>query len=415
MLDRMLQLVGGFFTGIVWMVAGLGAAALLTGALSVLGFRIMIFGGPVVALLVMLLMARAARVSQRRRGRSVLMHVAQAVRLNLPLPPMLHAAAAGSSTWTGERMQALAALLARGVSLGEALRHAVPEIPPAQVVRIAAAERIGRLAQVLPSITAQARRRDAGEGLESRLATSYGLVVGTAMALLLALLGIIIVPKFHRIFQDFDTELPWLTRMVFTVSQVYSLPLLLAAATMAAGLAGWSLRAIFRGPLDIGGVMSPLVDPLLWRLPVAGGVQRDRGLAQAWELTAEAMRAGLPLPEAVEQAATLRINAVLRSRLLQWSMAMRNGEPVDRAAAAAGLPGVDRGLIATAATTGDMINTLSFLARYHDQRFSRVAAVLAAAGMPLVVIVLALLVGTIVVAFFLPLTNLIQSVSHSAL
>lgn len=408
MLERVMNIVVACFVGVMWMAAGVGAVVLLTGILGAMGMRIMVIGGPVAALLLMLLFARAARVSQRRRGLTVLMHVGQAVRLNLPLPAMLRAGAADGTGSTAQRMRSLSESLARGNSLGESLSRAVPEIPPGVVARVAAAERVGRLPQILPSIATQSRRRDAGEGIESRLATSYAMVVGTAMALMLGMMGIVIVPKFHWIFKDFDSELPRLTRIVFDLSQTYSLPLLLVSAAMAAGLAGWSLRALFRGPLDVAGALSPLIDPLLWSLPVTGGIQRDRGLAQAWELVAQAMRAGMPLPEALEEAATLRINRVLRSRLLQWSAALRSGEPLERAVAMANLPSADHGLIATAAMTGDLINTMEFLSRYHDQRFSRIAAVLSGTAMPLVVIGLAALTGAIVVAFFLPLVTLIE-------
>jgi type II secretory pathway component PulF len=56
-----------------------------------------------------------------------------------------------------------------------------------------------------------------------------------------------------------------------------------------------------------------------------------------------------------------------------------------------------------------------FLARYYRTRFSRTAALLRGATVPAIVFLFALLVGCIAMAMFLPMNNLIDSLSTHAL
>ena len=72
-------------------------------------------------------------------------------------------------------------------------------------------------------------------------------------------------------------------------------------------------------------------------------------------------------------------------------------------------------MISTGAAAGNLGEVMRFLARYYGGRFSRVATLVRGMVMPFVVIVLATMIGAFVVAMFLPLVDLIQSVAGSAI
>lgn len=408
-MDRLLKLIVWSILSVGWAIAGVGAVAIITMAFTVFGFSLMVWLGPIGALLLLVLIATGARQSQRRRGRTVLLHVAQAVRLNLPLGAMRKAGAADGRGATARRLDMLGALLASGASLGESLPVAVPELPPQAVARIAVAERLGRLPQLLPSLLTDARQRDLAVNPQTTFAASYGMVILIAMLLILGGLGVIIAPKFERIFEHFDTAMPPITQWVFHFSGMYTVLLLIVAVPMAALLAGWSLRACFLPREDVAGWLSPVLDPVVWVLPVAGGIARARGLAEAWSVLAEAVRTGLPLPEAIDAAAELRINFVLRQRLRRWARLIREGEPPDVAARRCALPASDCGLIATALRGGELADTLDLIACCHAHRHSRAAALLTAAATPLIVLVLAVVVAVITIGLFMPLVTLIET------
>src|SRR5580658_4693247 len=98
------------------------------------------------------MLIRSWRIWRAAPAPKVLSYLEQAVRLNLPLPGMLAAAAAGAQGATRNRLLALRNLLEQGVSLDIALAAVLPEISPSVGNRIAVAARGGRLESALRRI-----------------------------------------------------------------------------------------------------------------------------------------------------------------------------------------------------------------------------------------------------------------------
>ena len=86
---------------------------------------------------------------RERHGRIALQYVEQAVRQNLPLPAMLHAAASGESGGLRRQLLRLAGYIESGATLGEAMERSLPGIPRRNVALIDAAEQLGILPVVL--------------------------------------------------------------------------------------------------------------------------------------------------------------------------------------------------------------------------------------------------------------------------
>lgn len=404
MIFRVLQFV---LSAVFWLVAGALALLVISGPMFVMPIVGWVIG-PVGGLMMLLIIARSARRVRRSRGFMVLNYLKQAVRLNLPIPPMLTAARVSENGTLGSRLGAVCGALEEGQSVGEALQSNVPELPSRTVNLISAGERIGRLPSVLENLTTEERSRPHDHSYSHVFGWNYGVILILFIALVLSGIAYFIMPKFVEIFEDFDVVLPWQTAMTFQIIGNLGASLLLLTLLIVIALAGWALQQSLHG---IEGATRPLrsiTDRLIWITPVARSVARDRGLGDACGLIAEALKAGDSLESAVFVAGELKTNAVLRRRLQRFADALRVGRSLRDAAEDARLPKLMVGLLATGQAVSDPVRVFDFLARYYANRFSRTATLIQASVLPGIVMIAAIAVGWIVYSVMLPLIVLIE-------
>ena len=392
-----------------WMLA---AGVLLFGV----GVAIGVVVGPpagylaAVAMLALLpMLVRMAQTLRRRRAAAAIAYLEQAVRLNLPLSRMLYAAQRGERGPIVERLGMLRQLLEDGHSVGAAVEVALPEVAERDAALIEASERIGRLPQALHAIVAQhaadAARRHSNELTFYR---TYPFVMAAVTASVLAMLMIFVIPKYEQIFRDFAMTLPPITTGTPRAARVAG-PLVLAAVAAAVlvwtGAALWQMFRPVRFASVFGG---GVIDRVVWATPVAHGIARDRGLADALTLVAGALDNGVTIERALGEASTLDINRVLQERLTRWAEGVMGGMGLAEAARAAPMPPIVAGMLASALGAGAAAEVFRFLGRYYHTRYSRVAALVQGATVPIVVFVFAAIVTCVALSLFLPITSMID-------
>ena len=344
----------------------------------------------------------------------ILAYLQQTVQLNLPISTMLRAAERSERgvlrQWYGD----LAVALESGGELGLSMSQTVGAMPRRSCDLVAAAERIGRLPQILARLVSRDRRANQATPWETPFGHPwlYGLLVVVVLGVVLLGCTIIIVPKFEKIFDDFGIALPLATRVLQTVSHW-----LLGRAYPAQWVPGLlylvcvPLLLVFVWPLVRNGIGRTVLDRVAWHVPFVHALVRDLGLADVCHILAEATHAGVPLGSALEEAAQLDLNGVLRDRIQHWGQEVRSGRPPHEAARLAGMHELLVGMLSTAQSTDDAPRVFGFLARYYESRFSRTLTLLQGAWVPGIVLVLGVAVGFFAVAMFLPLVELIWSAS----
>jgi type II secretory pathway component PulF len=362
---------------------------------------------PPIVILLLAVTVRVVRAIRHRHGMMVLTYLEQAARLNLPLPRMLAAAQQAEPRRLRERLGRLRQFLEEGYPIGDALDEAVPEIPRRAVAIAGAAERVGQLPQALGRLLAEERARAGADGSAMPFYHAYPVMMLVMVVGVLGMILVFIIPKFEQIFRDFGLPLPPVTRFVVEVGRDFGPLVLLVGVALLIGYLGRWLWDIThpRRPLEL-----RFLGRLVWYLPVAHGVARDRGLADACELLADALAAGSPADRALNEAASLRTNVVLRGRLEEWADLVASGVPLADAARSAGMPALLVGMLATARASDDAADVFAFLGRYYRARFSRTATLLEAAVVPAVSIGFGLVVGLICMGLFVPLVRLADQV-----
>jgi type II secretory pathway component PulF len=331
--------------------------------------------------------ASLIRSEARTRAAAILGYLEQAVRLNLPLPQMIWAAARSESGPVRWRLQLLHAHLDTGEPIDLAIELSVPEIPLATLNAIRGADRIGRLPHTLARLCRIAAAPEDPSGGRDTFYCAYlpAVLLGTANLLLLeeSLLG----PRLLAMLRSYHVAAPLPLRWLEMIGDI---PLLIFSLVMASVLLLWLIYS-YRTTLMRGRRLhwrwgGKVIDRLFWSLPVVGGFQRDQAVAGLCDFLADAIDAGQPFDEALVHAADAQGNSVFRRRVMHWAAALRDGRPIDESARAVGMPELLTGMIAPIRRADELVQVFTWLARYFENRVRRAATLAQSVAVPLSVV-----------------------------
>jgi type II secretory pathway component PulF len=348
---------------------------------------------PLYCIVPILIGVAIVRAMRRRRVGTVLAHVEEAVRLNLPLTDMMRAASNSESLKTRERLMVLHDNLQVGQPLALALYNALPEMPPSDARAIAAAMRIGSLPRELRRML---KRYIPTDGLSPNLDRYYRSYTALVSILLLVfvtlLISVVVYPKYFSLFASFGIKLPWISLIMIQFYSSYPIMILLAVLVLLF-IIPW------RGAAK---------DYLIWWVPVAGGAAHDEAMARLCAFLSDAIEAGQPMDEALLQAESAQPNAVVRNRVRIWRYRLTGGESIETAARHAAMPPLVVSMIKSARNGEGTLQVLTFLARHYEFRFSRLRELIRAAAIPTLVACTGALVLCVQLSIFKPLIAIID-------
>ncbi|MBI1370886.1 MAG: type II secretion system F family protein [Planctomycetes bacterium] len=241
----------------------------------------------------------------------------------------------------------------------------------------------------------------------------YPSVVITVAVLILIGIMIMVVPKFQEIFKDFDTELPAPTQFLINLSNW------IAGSNEGQLIPGWAW--IICSPvifLFITKMMrktkagNAILDISMMRIPVIGNLIRLTAIARFTRTLGTLISAGVPILEAILIARDTVGNWVFEQALQKVHDSIREGEsfaaPLREARVC---DSIVVNMIDVGEETGDLDKMLMKIADNYDDEVDTAVGALISLLEPMMVVFLGGSVGFIVVALFLPLVKLIQSVS----
>ena len=346
----------------------------------------------------------------RRRADIVLRRIYAIVRLNHPLPESLWSAGASEGGTLGVRLEMLGELLQRGLTLGESLQLAMPELRADDLAAITEAERSGRLLPELARIASREQAWNIVNELDASLLLYSVSLLGVFIITLLFFTALV-EPMLRKAFGKWGVTFPspwlqfsgWLGRdqakhASFTIVTVVVIVLFIAAGSLLRRLAIPFFR---RGTVSI-----YIRDAVAWRLPIMGPLIRWRAWSDGTRILAQGIAAGQPLPEVSQSAAMAVCSRVARRRLRQWRERILAGMPADSAARKSGLPRIIcRALAQPLGSTG---SALGLVAGYYDLKYQRRMEIIRAVGIPLAVLCMGALVLMMCLALYVPYIALLQ-------
>jgi len=241
----------------------------------------------------------------------------------------------------------------------------------------------------------------------------YPAVVLTVAAVIVLGIMVFIVPSFEKIFEDFDTTLPAMTQMLVDGSRWLG----------GRGYEGQMLPGIvylLGAPFLVFGVMKLIrktaigrrvLDRVVMTTPVLGGLVKKTSIARFTRTLGTLIGAGVPILDAILITRDTSGNHVYRDALDRVHDSVRQGESFAEPLSVAKVcDALVVNMIAVGEETGDLDKMLLKIADNYDEEVDVAVASLVSLLEPFMVVFLGGTVGFIVVALFLPLVTLIQTV-----
>ncbi|HIA72570.1 MAG TPA: type II secretion system F family protein [Phycisphaerales bacterium] len=303
-----------------------------------------------------------------------------------------------------------------GTSLSDAMgKH--PKAFDRLYAKMVAAGEIGGVLDVI--LQRLANFMEKAERLKSRVkgAMIYPICVIVVAVGIVTGIMYFVIPKFKDIFDDFDVTLPGLTLWLIDAS-------LWIAGTPEQGdqaipgfvwiMASPFIIFFFFKLIRKTGPGRASTDIILMKIPVLGNLVEKTSVARFTRTLGTLIAAGVPILEAVLITRDTSGNHVYEKALTGVHDSIREGESVAAPLREAKVcDSIVVNMIEVGEETGDLDVMLMKIADNYDEEVDVAVTALLSLLEPMLVVVLGGIVGTIVLALFLPLVKMIESVSDA--
>jgi type IV pilus assembly protein PilC len=305
-------------------------------------------------------------------------------------------------------LQALVEDVSAGTALSEAMAKHPQCFDPLYSSMVKAGEAGGVLDRILERL-AQFREKAATIRSKIKGALIYPAVVAVVAIAVVSAVIVFVIPRFEEIFESFNTELPRVTRILLDLSRftitywylVFGIPLLLVFL---------HLTLMRRG-----GAYRYRVHKLVLRLPAVGPVVSKSMIAGFSRTFGTLIESGVPHLDALAIVRDTTGNAVLVGGVEQIRKTVREGEGIARPMGESGVfDDLVVNMVDVGEATGELDKMLLKVANAYDVAVDRRIDALFKVIEPALLIVMAVVVGFIVVALFMPLMSIMSQLSSGA-
>ena len=246
--------------------------------------------------------------------------------------------------------------------------------------------------------------------LQSRFAVvMVGKAVRLVVVVLVAAVGITgfllvaVIPKFKDIFNDLldGQPLPAITQFVMNASNAVmnnGLVVVIAIAAVVVLFKVFSKTKVGRFTLDT----------LKLNAPMFGSLVRKTAVSRMTRTLGTLLASGVPVLQAINIVRDTTGNEVIARAMQNVHDAVKEGESMTAPLAASKVfPPMVISMVEVGEETGALPDMLTRIANTYDDEVDNAVAGLTSVIEPLMIIVLALIVGTIVIAMFMPMIQII--------
>ena len=297
-------------------------------------------------------------------------------------------------------VNALRSDIESGSSLSEALGKHPVQFDELFRNLVKAGESAGVLDTVLDTIATYKENIEALKGKIKKAMFYPAMVVAVAL-LVSAILLVFVVPQFEEVFRGFGAELPAFTMLVVNLSRFMTTWWWMIFLTIAGAIIAFIM--VKKRSL----AFSHFLDRLILKVPVVGNIMHQAAVARFARTLAVTFKAGVPLVEALESVAGATGNTVYEKAVLRVRDDVSVGYQVNMAMKQTGLfPHMVVQMVAIGEEAGALDTMLFKVAEFYEQEVNNAVDALASLIEPLIVVMLGVIVGSMVVAMYLPIFKL---------
>ena len=293
----------------------------------------------------------------------------------------------------------------KGGTLADALRVNSDVFPPIMINMVAAGELSGNLEVCLDRLVEHFEKDNA---LSSKIkgAMVYPIVVFIVMIIVVIVVMIAVIPNFTSMFEDMGTKLPLATRMMvaasnFIIHKWYILIIVVAAIVFAC-------KAFKKSSFG-----EQFFSNIAIKAPVFGNLTIKSACSRFARTMSTLMASGISMIDAVEQVAKMMDNKIIRDGLMDAKTQVAKGIPLSKPLKDMEvLPPMLSAMTKIGEETGDIEEMLSKVADYYDEEVDAATNKLTAAMEPLIMVILACIVGMIVAAVYGPIMSMYDAMDQ---
>jgi|CXWL01.1.fsa_nt_gi type IV pilus assembly protein PilC len=286
-----------------------------------------------------------------------------------------------------------------GLSISDALRkheHAFPELYTAMVK---AGELGGILDVILERLTVYL---ESSEALKAKVkaAMMYPAIVLSICGVVTVFLMIFVIPTFKNIFASFGAELPLPTQILIDLSDAMTKRWYVIVA---APFAAWKgFNRFYATPYG-----RRWVDAQSLKAPIFGPILKKVAVARFTRTLGTLIKSGVPIMQALDTVAATAGNVLIAEAVMMTRESIREGGHLSDPLKKSGIfPNMVTSMISVGEETGALDIMLAKIADFYDQEVDTAVKGLTSLIEPIVIVVMGVIIGTIVIAMFMPMFGL---------
>lgn len=293
----------------------------------------------------------------------------------------------------------------KGESLAMAMKEQPKIFPSLMINMVNAGEASGSLDVALDRIATQLERSNKTQAMVKK-AMIYPVAVCIVAVVVAVVMLILVIPSYEEMFKDMGTELPGITKMYVAMSNglinywYIIIPVLIG---MIIGI------KMFSGT-DSG---KHVFGMAALKIPVFKNMTVKSAASMTARTLSTLLGAGVPLIEAVGIVSTVVSNVYFQEALRDARDEITIGMPLSRPLEECGLfPPMVYHMVRIGEEAGNTEEMLDKLADYYDEEVEMAVQALMAAMEPMIIVVLAIVVGGLVAACMAPMLSMYTAIDN---
>jgi len=292
----------------------------------------------------------------------------------------------------------------QGTTLGSAMRRWPTVFDRLMISMVEAGETGGVLDETLRRL---AKLQEDVSKLQNQIKGALGYPITVLIIAIAVFLGmtIFIIPQFADIFKSLGAELPAFTQMLVDLSGLLRSSFSIYAILVIAAIS-YLFSRYYKTPT---GRMS--VDKFFLKIPLFGDLILKSATAQFCRTYSALSRAGVPILQALEILKQTSGNAAVQEALEKARNDVQEGISLSKSLLSKQIfPDMALSMLAIGEETGEMDAMLSKVADFYEEEVSLIVKNLTAMIEPAMIVLVGGIVGSILIAMYLPMFSVFQHI-----
>lgn len=293
----------------------------------------------------------------------------------------------------------------KGNTLADSMRAESQVFPPMLVNMVEAGESAGNLDTAFARMAIHFEK-EAKLKATIQKATIYPVILIFAVIGVVAVMLLYVIPIFIDMFADLDVEMPAITMFVMNTSKWVSAHWYIILAVAVIVVVGYKM--IYR--TEQGRLV---IDRIKMKIPLFGKLTVKTACAEFARTMSTLLAAGISTVDCLETASKVVRNIHYTNALLDVREAVMKGIPMSEPLEAAEIfPPMVYHMTGIGEETGNLESMLEKLADYYDEEVEMTTQSVLAAMEPLIIVIMALIVGTLVIAVISPIATMYNGLDN---